>query len=129
MKLKELRDLLNSMPLGHDDDNVCVVTKNPSVGFSSGSNVTNAFSGFDWDNGRFMIYCEHPLIKIHWNSFKEERLPKTGEVLWIHDGKSMNEGKLHDNNWVYLENGLVVSMSKFTHWIYKFDFPRPINEK
>ncbi len=141
MKVKELRELLNSMPETHDNEIVCVSTKNPSVGQESTSNVENANSGFDWDNGKFIIRTEHPLIKINWNRCSDG-LPCKGQPVWLHDGKMMDYGALmtDDDRKSYKghfdkecseqtwdnANWFSPIENNFTHWMYKFDFPRPI---
>jgi len=65
MKLKDLKNLLNNMSSRHDDDDVLVeVTRKGAVGGTPAVKVRSANSGFDWDNGRFIIRTEVPLKEI-----------------------------------------------------------------
>lgn len=65
MKLKELRDKLNAMNSHHDDDEVLVeVVRRGAVGGTPAVKVRSANSGFDWDNGRFIIHTDVPLKEI-----------------------------------------------------------------
>lgn len=65
MKLRELRDRLNSIDSRHDDDEVLVeVVRRGAVGGTPAVKVKSANRGFDWDNGRFIIHTEVPLKEI-----------------------------------------------------------------
>lgn len=60
MKVSELKQRLEC---ANDDDNLCVAIKLPfnTVGAIPVVGVTVAFSGFDWDRGKFIIAPEETL--------------------------------------------------------------------
>ena len=59
-ELKEKVDWLTET--GHQDDEVIITTKDPSVGPRGGSGVLNILHGFDWERGQIRIEPEKPLL-------------------------------------------------------------------
>jgi hypothetical protein len=75
MKLKDLRDLLNKMGDRHDEDEVLVeVYRKNSMGGTPAVKVRSANSGFDWDNGRFIIQTENPVMEITKNKKRDMQI-------------------------------------------------------
>lgn len=65
MKVKELRDLLNSMPEHYDDNTVCVeVFRKNAVGGTPVVGIRSINNGFDWDNHKCIIRTDVDLIEI-----------------------------------------------------------------
>lgn len=64
MKLKQFKEMIDAfVAYGDGEDTVCVVLSEPTLGPSSTSLVKTVMCGFDWDTGKFMIYCEDKLVK------------------------------------------------------------------
>jgi len=67
MKLKELRKILDSIALGdmdsHDDDEVVIELKEPSIGYMACAKINMVFCGFDWDSGRIILVPNIPLCR------------------------------------------------------------------
>ena len=65
MKVKELRDLLNSMTEYHDNEEVCVeVFRKNAIGGTPTVKIRSINSGFDWNKGKFIIRTETDLMEI-----------------------------------------------------------------
>ena len=63
MKVSELREMLNKAAPDHDDWNVVVVTKEPSIGPTSVVPIKTAGWGFDWNSRKLMLWPEKDLIR------------------------------------------------------------------
>lgn len=65
MKVSELKKALAHINGRYEDDEVVVVVKTPhqTVGGTPIVPVSHANAGFDWDNGKFMIFPEEKLQK------------------------------------------------------------------
>ncbi len=68
--VKQLRDILNGLDERHDDDRVGVVVQKNVMGGTPCVDVRNVGCGFDWNKGKFMIWCEKELIEINKNKDK-----------------------------------------------------------
>ena len=55
MRVKELRDYLNSLESYHDNDVVCVRVFDPKTfGGTPTVSIKSIHNGFDWDSGRLL---------------------------------------------------------------------------
>lgn len=64
MTLKQLKDIVNSFSDEQAKEmSVVVELKEFSIGPSATESINAAFAGFDWDNGKFMMLPEKPLMR------------------------------------------------------------------
>lgn len=70
MTVKELRDYLNSLTPGHDNDRVCIrVFDMKTFGGTPTVSIKSIHNGFDWDSGKHIIITEPEVIRLS----KEDR--------------------------------------------------------
>jgi hypothetical protein len=64
MKISELKRIIDShqaLHPGEDDMEVVVLLDMFSAGPRAGTKVVSACRGIDWDSGRLLLKCEHPI--------------------------------------------------------------------
>lgn len=65
MRVKELRDYLNSLESYHDNDVICVRVFDPKTfGGTPTVSIKSIHNGFDWDSGRHIIVTDPEVIRL-----------------------------------------------------------------
>ena len=93
MKLSELKriiDLTVESLMPYDDPEVMVnITTSGSVGGTPCVKVKNAFKGFDWDSGKFIIMSDEPVMKVNQKTVEELR-KEAEKIGWdIYENRSL----------------------------------------
>ena len=66
MTIKELKELIEHYEKNNPaflESEIVIVVKEDSFGPVACSRVKNCFSGFDWEQGKFLIYPKDDLIR------------------------------------------------------------------
>jgi hypothetical protein len=88
MKLKELKDRIDAVPKGefYDELEVCIPNNKVGIGGTSVTSVIQAAQGFDWDDGRFILWPETKLIE-----FQEDPADYIGFINYLRRETGMSK--------------------------------------
>lgn len=87
MKVSELRQILSGRPSDdhHADDEVVVLLASPSIGPHACMPIRSAGYGFDWDNGKLLLWTDQPLVV---KSDKQRLYDRTYDMLFMLSGET-----------------------------------------